>query len=470
MSSKLSALDLAFLSLETEQTPVNIGALQIFEIPEGSSEAFVTDLYEELIKSTPVEPFNLKLSETNPLKLPVWVEDNNIDIEYHVRHYAIPKPGKDKALMDLVSTIHSRVLARERPLWEYHIIDGLKDNRFAVYLKMHHATIDGMGGMAIMDSSFSRNPSAPLKTLWGNNNNENSVQVRNKKIKPLSFRVLSRLNSTIDLTKVALNQGLKAVGILESKAPVVFTAPKTIFNVPISSSRRFSAGTIALSDLKKVAKSANSTVNDVVLSIVAGSLRRYLSELNALPSKSLIASIPVSVRKSSLRGNQITYISADLSTNIPDPVSRLHLIRESTNEAKKEIHDISTNAAITFAVAAQGLVAFLNKFNLVELLPPAANVVISNVPGPKDTLYLGRAKLLSNYPLSVLINGQALNITVVSYGDSVNFGLIACRKAVPDVDRIKEYIRESFEELRSSLDLKSSNKKTKKMGAEVCLS
>jgi len=211
-------------------------------------------------------------------------------------------------------------------------------------------------------------------------------------------------------------------------------------------------------------------VNDVVLSIVAGALRRYLLKLNELPSSSLIASIPVSVRSHGLQGNQITYISSDLSTNIPDPLKRLHSIRESTNEAKKEIHDISTNAAITFAVAAQGLVAFLNKFNLVELLPPAANVVISNVPGPKDTLYLGRAKLLANYPLSVLINGQALNITVVSYGNSVNFGLIACRKAVPDVDRIKEYIGESFEELKSSLNLQSSNKKTRKVSAEVCLS
>ena len=371
MSSKLSALDLAFLSLETEQTPVNIGALQIFEIPEGSSETFVTDLYEELIKSTPVEPFNLKLSETNPLKLPVWIEDNNIDIEYHVRHYAIPKPGKDKVLMDLVSSIHSRVLARERPLWEYHLIDGLQNNRFAVYLKMHHATIDGMGGMAIMDKSFSRNPSTPLKPIWGEGTNEAStLEARNKKTIPFSSKLLRRVSSTVELSKVALNQGFKALGILESKAPVVFTAPKTIFNVPISSSRKFSIETIPLSDLKRVAKSAGSTVNDVVLSVVAGSLRRYLSELNELPSSSLIASIPVSVRRHGLQGNQITYISSDLSTNIPDPLKRLHSIRESTNEAKKEIHDISTNAAITFAIAAQGLVAFLNKFNLVELLPP----------------------------------------------------------------------------------------------------
>ena len=410
MSQKLSALDLAFLSLEKQTTPVNVANLMIFDIPENYEGNYPRDLIEKLEAQPAGAPFNLKLSSTSTAKLPSWIEDDNFDIHYHVRHSALPKPGTEEDLMELVSRLHSRLLDRGRPLWEFHLIEGLENNRFAIYMKMHHASIDGMGGIELMEAILSPNDNQEVKAPWTGLNKtprtkEKEKQALSERTAKLTRKIGDRAKLVKDLSSMFIGQGLKAVGVKDNLAPAVFTAPKSMFNVPITGARRFTVKTVSLSEIKAIGKEAGATVNDMVLAMCAGALRKYMTEKDALPKKPLIASVPVSVRQVNRTGNQITYVTANLATDEPDTMKRLQKIGASTQGAKHEIEDLSPGAATSFAVVAQGFVAVMNQLKMTELLPPPANVTISNVPGPRIPLYFGDAKLVGTYPLSVLIDG-----------------------------------------------------------------
>ena len=226
-----------------------------------------------------------------------------------------------------------------------------------------------------------------------------------------------------------------------------------MFNVPITTTRRFAVKSMSLSQIKEVGKQAGATVNDMVLAICSGALRHYMLDKQALPKTPLIATVPVSVRQLNRTGNQITYVMANLATNEGDSLKRLAKIGESTQSAKEEINHVSPDAATSFAVMAQGFTALLNQLNITGFVPPPANVTISNVPGPRQPLYFGDAKLVATYPLSVLIDGQSLNITVVSYCDTIGFGFMACRDIVPDVQAFAGYVEEAFENIKARLAL-----------------
>lgn len=460
MSNKLSALDLAFLALEKQTTPVNVASLAIFQIPKGYKGNFPKDLLDKLEVQPAGPPFNQKLSNVSSAKLPSWITDQHFDIHYHVRHSALPKPGKMSDLLELASRLHSRLLDRERPLWEFHLIEGLEGNKFALYMKMHHAAIDGMGGIELMEACFSLSASDEVRAPWVGINKKNKSHSQNnlslaEKTTNLATQLKNRANMVQDLSKIFLGQGLKATGISKNTSPVPFTAPKSIFNVPITGARRFAIKSMSLSEVKAVGKQANATVNDMVLALCSGALRKYMLEKGALPKKSLIASVPVSVRQVNRSGNQITYVAADLATNEPDSMTRLIKIGKSTRDAKEEIGAVSSDAATSFAVIAQGLVAVTNQLNMTNMLPPAANVTISNVPGPRQSLYFGQAIMEASFPLSVLIDGQSLNITVVSYCDSIDFGLMACRDTIADVEKIAEYIDTAMDGIKGGIYMQS---------------
>lgn len=459
MSNKLNALDLAFLSLEKQSTPVNVASLAIFEIPKNYKGNFPRDLLAKLECQAPGAPFNQKLSSVHSAALPSWETDTHFDIHYHVRHSALPKPGKLDDLLELASRLHSRLLDRERPLWECHLIEGLENNQFALYMKMHHAAIDGMGGIELMESCLSLSAGDEVKAPWAGMPSHRKTSAHQsvglmEKTSKLVEKVGTSSKMVQDLSKMFLGQGLKAVGIDKNTSPVPFTAPKSMLNVPITGSRRFAVKSLSLSQIKALGKQANATVNDIVLALCSGALRKYMLEKGALPKKSLIASVPVSVRQVNRSGNQITYVVANLATNEPDTMTRLALIGKSTQDAKKELVDVSADAATNFAVMAQGIVAVMNQLNISSFMPPAANVTISNVPGPREPLYFGQAKLKATYPLSVLIDGQSLNITVVSYCDSIGFGLMACRDTIPDVNIIADYIESAIDGIKGGIYLR----------------
>lgn len=460
MSNKLNALDLAFLSLEKQSTPVNIANLLIFEIPTGYEGNYARDVLEKLEAQPATEPFNLKLSHTSAARMPSWIPDEHFDIHYHVRHSALPKPGNTKDLLELVSRLHGRLLDRGRPLWEFHLIEGLEGNRFAVYMKMHHASIDGMGGIELMENILTLAPNDRFTAPWAGLARKSKASFKQEKAlteltTELSRKVGTQAKLVKDLSSLFWNQGLKAAGLKNNLAPAPFTAPPSMFNVPITGARRFAVKNIALSEIKAIGKEAGATVNDMVLAMCAGALRKYMRNKGNLPKKPLVASVPVSVRQVNRSGNQITYVTANLATNEPDTMTRLQKIEASTRSAKQEIQDFSPTAVTSFAVVAQGLVAVMNQLNMTSALPPPANITISNVPGPREPLYFGDAKLVGTYPLSVLIDGQSLNITVVSYCDTIGFGLMACRDTIPDVDLLADYIEESLDGIKGGIFLKN---------------
>ncbi len=454
MATRLNALDLAFLGLETQKTPVNVASLQIFEPPADYAGHFVRDLLANLHSLPPGPPFNQKLSSTSVLTAPSWVEDDHFDLNYHVRHSALPQPGSMADLLSLVSRLHSRVMDRERPLWEFHIIEGLEGGRFAIYMKMHHAAIDGMGGIALLEACLSTESDAPLKAPWAGLAPKQRGRRASGALLGLPARLRRRLlgqaQMGIDLGKLLVGHGMKAVGLQPDDSPAPFTAPKTIFNVPVSGARKFGATSMPLHELKALGKATGATVNDIVLAICSGAIREYLKQHRALPKRSLVASVPVSIRQINRSGNAITYVSARLATHRKTPLGRLADIGRSTRAAKKEVAEVLPSASINFAVMAQGLVAVLNRLGATDLVPPPANVVISNVPGPRNLLYFAGAQLKAGYPLSVLVDGQALNITVLSYVDSVDFGIMACRDAVPDVDVLSRLLQKAFSELKEA--------------------
>ena len=456
--SKLSALDLAFLSLEKQTTPVNVASLAILDIPENYQGNYPKDLLEKLERQPAGQPFNLKLSSKYVAARPSWVEDENFDIHFHVRHSALPKPGTEDDLLELVSRLHSRLLDRERPLWEFHLIEGLEGNRFALYMKMHHASIDGMGGVELMENCFRLTDDEEVIAPWrGVKRKESNPSKDKATLAESAGKLVKQVGKgsqlVQDLSKMFVGQSLKAVGLKNDLAPAPFTAPKSLFNVPITSTRRFAVKSMSLSEVKAVGKQAGATVNDMVLAICSGALRQYMNDKGELPEKPLIATVPVSVRQLNRSGNQITYVMADLATDEADSLKRLAKIGDSTNSAKEEIQDVSPDAATSFAVIAQGLTAVFNQLSVTDFVPPPANVTISNVPGPRQPLYFGDAKLSSMYPLSVLIDGQSLNITVVSYCDSIGFGFMACRDILPDVNKFADYVDEAFESIKARLAL-----------------
>jgi diacylglycerol O-acyltransferase len=339
------------------------------------------------------------------------------------------------------------------------MIEGLENNQFALYMKMHHAAIDGMGGIELMESCLSLSADDEVKAPWAVmpdelKTGEHQSSGLMKKATNLVGKVGTHSKMVQDLSKMFVRQGLKIAGIDMSTSPVHFSAPKSIFNVPITGSRRFAVKSLSLSEIKALGKQVNATVNDIVLALCSGALRKYMMEKEALPPKSLTASVPVSVRQVNRSGNQITYVIANLATNEPDTMTRLAMIGKSTQDAKSELTGVSAGAATNFAVLAKGLVEVMNQLNISNRMPPAANITISNVPGPKNPLYFGQATLTATYPLSILNDGQSLNITAVSYCDSISFGLMACRDTIPDVNIIADYIESSIDEIKGGIYLR----------------
>ncbi|AEP29412.1 WS/DGAT/MGAT family O-acyltransferase [Brumicola nitratireducens] len=460
MSNKLNALDLAFLSLEKQSTPVNVASLTIFEIPKNYKGNFPLDLLAKLQSQVAKPPFNQKLSSVHSAALPSWELDTNFDIHHHVRHSALPLPGKLDDLLELTSRLHSQLLDRKRPLWEFHLIEGLEHNQFAMYLKMHHAVIDGMGGIELMENWFSLYADEEIKAPWAcmpNHRKSRGFQLPGLlgKTSQLAGKIAANSKMVQGLSKMIIGQGLKAIGLDNNMSPVPFSAPHSMFNVPITGSRCFVVKTLSLTELEALGKQANATINDIILALCSGALRRYLMEKRALPNKSLIASVPVSVRQARDLGNQITYVMANLATDEPDTMTRLAMIGQSTQDAKRELADVSAAAATNFAFLAQGAVAVMNQLNISSIIPPAANIIISNVPGPRKPLYFGQAKLKATYPLSVLVDGQALNITVVSYCDVIGFGLMACSDIIPDVSLIANYIESGIDDIKGGIYLRN---------------
>jgi diacylglycerol O-acyltransferase len=446
----LGPIDQAFLWLERRQQPMHVGGLMLFKIPADADANFIQEVAAQFkAVSPPVRPFNQRLEGM------FWEEDEEFDLEHHFRHIALPDPGRVRELLAYVSQEHSALLDRAKPLWECHLIEGIEGNRFALYFKMHHAVIDGVAGMRIAQKSLSFDPNVKAVTpLW--------AITRDKRPKA-ETTALNNFAETINrlrhqassVPKVAkeLYQAIRASYEKDPDYVSVFQAPRSILNQRVSGSRRFAAQSYDLPRIKAIGKKLGVTLNDVVMAMCAGALRTYLLDFNALPRKPLIAMVPMSLRQDdSDAGNQITMILANLGTHLADPMQRLDIIHRSVQNAKDRFSRMSPSEIMAYSA----LVYSICGLNLMTGLAPklqAFNVVISNVPGPKEPMYWNGAELDGFYPVSIVLDGMALNMTLTSYVDSLEFGLIACRKALPSMQRLLGYLDDALDELEQAAKL-----------------
>jgi WS/DGAT/MGAT family acyltransferase len=443
--------DSLFIIPESREQPMHVGSLQLFDLPEGADRSLIRQTYEEMLTATDVAPlFRMRpYRSLTTLGQWAWTYDDDVDIEHHVRHSALPEPGRVRELLALASRLHGSLLDRQRPLWECHVIEGLEGNRFAVYTKLHHAVMDGVSGLRLLQRSLSPTADESTPAFWSPRPRKPRTESGGSNLLGMPLAAARGVSDLARLTPTVLrlaNQVLR-----EHAATLPMQAPKSMLNVPITGARRFAAQSWPLEQIRAVGKAAGATVNDVVLAMCSSALRAYLLELGALPDAPLTAMTPVSLRSEDSgedTGNAVGTILCNLATNVEDPVERLAAIHESMQRGKDLFGGLNQLQATAISAAMMApLTLSMAPGVLAQLAPPPFNLIISNVPGPKAPLYFNGARLTGVYPLSIPTNYQALNITVTSYVDNLEFGLIGCRRSVPHLQRLLTHLDDSLAEL-----------------------
>jgi len=448
----LSPTDSAFLWMETRNQPMHVAGLNIYSPPPGAGPHFVSRLLADWGRHlSALPPFNQR--PVLRLGLWYWEDDTEFELDYHLRHLALPHPGRIRELLAMISRLHGNLLDRNRPLGEAYVIEGLPQGRFATYTKIHHALVDGVTGARIMAESLARTAEEDKPPVWAQTYSRHPTVRREAPAQGLLQQLASAARAGRDILP-GVASGLWDIvrtGEADSASALPFHAPPTPFNVEISGSRRFAAQSYSLARLKRIGEAAGATVNDVTLAICAGALRKYLEVQKALPRKPLIAMVPVSLHgETDAGGNQVSLLLANLATNLRDPLKRLQRIVLSTTEAKQRLKAMPRLQKMAHGITSispmgAGMLTGTSKQR------PGFNVVISNVPGPRHTLYLNGARLDEVYPVSIPTHYLALNITISGYGDNLGFGYIACRRSVPALQRMLDYTDEAILELEQAL-------------------
>lgn len=447
----LSIVDQFFLWLERSRQPMHVGAVQIFDYPDDADDAYPTQLIAALRQAPPPQPpFNQRLEWS--WQGAFWRDDDRFDLLQHLHHWALPAGADAHALDRLVAHLHSAPLDRSRPLWDCHVITGLPERRFAVYTRIHHAMVDGMSGMRLMRNALSDDPrQRQLPPLWA------TPRPRRKRTTdqgagpalPWHRQAGAQIATVPTVTRELFRslQEAKARGDYVS----VFQAPRSLLNRRISSSRSFATRSVPLAEVRALAQQHRATVNDIVLAACAGALRQWCLAHRALPTTPLIAMVPMSLRArdDGTPGNQVAALLANLGTHLTDPLSRLATIQRSVDHGKRRFAQMSPAEIrnyTTLTLAPAGL-------NLITGLKPkqqAFNVVVSNVPGPDTAQYWNGARLRALYPVSIALDGQALNITLTSTGDRLHFGAIACAQVFPELATLLDQLVDSLAELAAA--------------------
>ncbi len=455
----MAVMDSVFMNIESREHPTHFAKLQLFQPPEGSGPEYVSEFYRSLLTHTAVDPLMRRrpVRSMSSLGQWSWTEDDEVDLEYHVRLSALPHPGRVRELLELVSRLHGTLLDRQRPLWECHVIAGLADGRFGVFTKLHHALMDGVAGMQRLTAGLTLNADGTAQPPWAPHGPAAAKAAEEEPEGLVSSVINSTWGRLRDTTQMAGNlvsaqpalfKALTST-IRDETAALPFQAPKSMLNVKIGGARRVAAQTWPLDRVRAVAKAAKggaqsgATVNDVAVAMCSGALRRYLLDAGELPDRSLVALLPVSMRGTSLAGNlsrsdenAVGGILCELATDEADPAVRLAKIHKSTKNAKTILAGMNSTEMGLMTLATAGGVLF----SAVPGLPPAFNVIISNVPGSREPLYFNGAQLTEGYPMSVIADGQALNMTLISYAGQLSFGLVACRRSVPHMQRMLDHL------------------------------
>lgn len=448
----VNPMDLIFLLLERRNQPMHVGGLFLATPPEDAGEDFVQNLVREaMTHNQPSPPFNQRLVSRAGIQF--WAEDQEFDLESHVYHLALPKPGRIRELLALISKLHSALLDRHKPLWEIYVIEGVEGGRIAVYSKIHHALVDGISAMRMMERGTTASPDDPIHPLWALPPKERSKQQQQE---DAALNPIQQIAEQARGVRKLAGSASKVMGEVvksirrrnkDEDYVSVFQAPETIFNQRISGSRRFAAQSWSLERIKAAGKRHGATVNDIVLAMCSAALRRYLLDQDALPAEPLVTMVPMSLRKDdSAGGNQITMILADLGTHLESPQGRLETIQRSINNSKARFARMNQAEILAYS----STVMTVHGANMALGINPAwqaFNLVISNVPGAKEKRYWNGCLIDGIYPVSIVMDGVALNITLTSYAGNLEFGVIGCQRAVPHLQRLLQYLEEGLAEL-----------------------
>ena len=473
---QLSGLDATFLYLETPAMPMHVGALHVFELPAGYKGKFVRDMRRHIEQRLPVAPVLRRKLWWMPLNLanPAWV-DAEPDLQKHIVEIKLPKSAKAGSgvaeLEAQVGQLHPVLLDRKRPLWKMHVFEGLAAGangrkRVALYTQLHHAAVDGQAAVALANAILDVAPTG--------REIEARVSKRTKVFRlgmtemlrgalgnqvQLVAGIIKELPSTAGTLKDAAKQALSTSSLLGGKAGKVSNltlAPRTPLNVSVTDGRAFACVTLPLPEFKALGKAHDATINDMVLMVCSSALRRYYGKKHTLPRKSMIAAVPISLREKgdTSSDNQASMSLISLGTNIADPGKRLAHVKAATAAMKATMGSVRSILPTNFPSLGvpwliEAATALYGKARVADRIPQVANVVISNVPGPPVPLYMAGARMLTNYPTSIITHGLALNITVQSYDQSLDFGLMADAQAMPDVRELADAIRIAFDDIRA---------------------
>lgn len=460
----LSGLDAGFLYLEAAGTPMHVGSLMLIEPPKKRGYDFHDALLAHLVERLPRAPALRRILHDAPLDLghPVWSEADALDLRRHLRRRRLAGRGTRHSLMRLVGKLHAEPLPRNEPLWRFVVIDNVEDGLVALYSKVHHALLDGQGGVALAQALLDIEPTPARRNITKKPSSATDERVRRRDLASTAGR--ASLGQFAKLLR-AVPASLKLAGGLAKTTRLVGTlrenlllAPRTPWNRQIGAGRRFAAISLPLDECKRMARAAGVSLNDIVLAVCAGALREELERTDELPRKPLIAAMPVSLRDSGNQdvNNQVSMVQCSLATDIADPLQRLRAIHASTALIKQRVAAVKDLIPTDFPglaapLWATGLSRLWRRGRIAERLPPLANVAISNVPGPPMNLYLAGARLRHYYPVSIVTHGLALNITVQSYAGRLEFGLTACADAIDRPERLADTILVSARQLSEAL-------------------
>ena len=469
MLSLMSPTDALFLHAEATARPINFGALWLLSPPEGADARDMREMFDDALARDRVAPRWRRRPHRSLTSLGQWCwrTESDVDLEYHVRRSALPKPAGMAELCDLVSQLHSDRLDLNRPLWQFHMIEGLADGRYAIYAKVHHAFADGVSGMRLMQQTVSTDPDQRgMPAMW---------EVTEQQASAFAAGIFAPLGAAWGLVGAARDIAGMPVALADTAwravrrrgGPLTLAAPHTPLNVPTSDTRTFAGRSFPLDQLRLVAKHTDATLNDVVLAMCAGALRRYLLNRNALPTAPLMAMVPVSLRgeqsvvsSNKPPGNKVGTLMCSLGTHLADPAQRLAAVQASMRDGKAALAgrgQLQILAMSALGAAPLALAMALGR-TPGPLRPP--NVMISNIPGPSGPLYWNGARLEALYPLSVPVDGQALNISCTSTNGHITFGLTGCRRAVPRINTLADYLGRELEMLDAFHRLPSRRNRT----------
>jgi WS/DGAT/MGAT family acyltransferase len=468
---QLSGLDATFLYLETAAMPMHVGALHVFELPAGYKGKFVTALRKHMASRLPVAAVLRRRLWWMPLNLanPAWV-DAEPDMKQHIVEIKLTKGAGLRELEAEVGRLHPILLDRKKPLWKFHVFEGLApaangNRRVAMYTQLHHAAVDGQAAVALanaildvtqepreIEAHVSKRPRVFRLEMTEMLRGVLGTQVQKV------ADIVRGLPATVGTLKNAASSAVAGSALLGgSKRPSNLTlAPRTVLNASVTPGRAFASVSVPLPELKLIGRAFEATINDMVLMLCSSALRRYFAKRHTLPRKSLIAAVPISLREKgdTTSDNQASMSFINLGTHIADPGKRLAHVKAATAAMKSTMGSLKSVLPTDFPSLGvpwllEAATALYGKARVADRIPQVANVVISNVPGPSVPLYMAGAKMITNYPCSIIVHGMALNITVQSYDQSLDFGLMADAEAMPDVRELAAAIAIAFDDLRA---------------------